>query len=191
MRILLIDNYDSFTYNLVDLLQVCGAQCIVVKNDTIAVENIVNLPIDGIVLSPGPKRPENAGITNAAILAFAGKLPILGICLGHQAIGEFLGYKLVKAKKPRHGKTSQIQLTAHFLYENIPSSIRVMRYHSLLLDAVKDEHVLASSETGEPMAIADSTGYLCGIQYHPESILSEYGEQTLKNWLAFVKKCRI
>ena len=191
MRILLIDNYDSFTYNLFDLLRVCGADCIVVKNDTVTIEDIETLNIDGIVLSPGPKRPENAGITNATIRAFAGKLPILGICLGHQAIGEFLGYQLIKAVQPQHGKTSAIQHKHHFLFENIHSPIRVMRYHSLILADVKEEEIIATSETGETMAIADTSGYLCGIQYHPESVLSEYGEQTLKNWLAFVKKCRI
>lgn len=191
MKILLIDNYDSFTYNLFDLLKVCGADCRVVKNDEVTIDAIEAMDLDGIVLSPGPKRPENAGITNATIRAFAGKLPILGICLGHQAIGEFLGYKLVKALQPRHGKTSLIQHTHHFLFENIPSPIRVMRYHSLILADVKANEIIATSETGETMAIADTTGYLCGIQYHPESVLSEYGEQTLKNWLAFVKKCRI
>jgi anthranilate synthase/aminodeoxychorismate synthase-like glutamine amidotransferase len=191
MRILLIDNYDSFTYNLFDLLQVCGAECIVVKNDAIAVEDINALQVDGIVLSPGPKRPKNAGITNAVLQTFAGKLPILGICLGHQAIGEFFGYHLVKAQQPRHGKTSSIQLASHFLFENMPSIIRVMRYHSLLLSNVKPEQIIAVSDIGETMAIADATGYLCGIQYHPESVLSEYGEQTMQNWLAFVKKCRI
>jgi anthranilate synthase/aminodeoxychorismate synthase-like glutamine amidotransferase len=191
MRILLIDNYDSFTYNLFDLLKVCDAECIVVKNDAVTIEAIETLNVDGIILSPGPKRPENAGITNATIRTLARKTPILGICLGHQAVGEFLGYNLTKAAQPRHGKTSLIQLSNHFLFENMPSTIRVMRYHSLLLSAVRPEHEIATSDSGETMAIADTTGYLCGIQYHPESVLSEYGEQTLKNWLAFVKKCRI
>ena len=191
MKILLIDNYDSFTYNLFDLLKVCGADCSVVKNDEVTIDAIKAMHVDGIVLSPGPKRPENAGITVANILAFAGILPLFGICLGHQAIGEFLGYKLVKAAQPQHGKTSLIQHTEHFLFENIPNPIRVMRYHSLLLSDVKAKEIIATSESGETMAIADTSGYLCGIQYHPESVLSEYGEQTLKNWLAFVKKCRI
>ena len=191
MRILLIDNYDSFTYNLYSLLRVCGADCLVEKNDAITVAEIEQLNVDGIVLSPGPKRPADAGITQAVIAHFAQRIPILGICLGHQAIGEYLGCSLVKAFEPRHGKTSQINIVPHFMFQNVPSPLQVMRYHSLVLSSVKPEYVIATAECNEPMAIADETGYLCGIQYHPESVLSEYGEQTLKNWLSFVKKCGI
>ena len=187
MRILLIDNYDSFTYNLYDYILQNNVACDVVKND--ADINSINFGnYDGIVISPGPKTPDKAGITNEIIRLFYDKKPILGICLGHQAIGAMFGAELVKAKKPMHGKTCSVNLIEHYLFKNIGRQTEVMRYHSLILRNIKSPlNVIATSAEGEVMAVAHENKLLCGIQFHPESILTPQGFTIISNWIKHVK----
>lgn len=189
MKILLLDNYDSFTYNLYDYLLQAGVECVVLRNDAFLLQDLEVLDFQGIVLSPGPKRPADAGLMLAVIQQFYERLPILGICLGHQALGEFFGAKLKKANIPMHGKTSTIHHAGHWLFKGIPKHFTVMRYHSLLLESL--DHLpldcLASSPTGEIMALAHSKLPLIGVQFHPESILTEHGLQLLSNWVLSIQ----
>ena len=170
MKILLIDNYDSFTWNLYDYVAQNNVECDVVKNDEISIEEIEAKNYDGIILSPGPKTPSDAGITKEVILKFGAKMPIFGICLGHQAIGETFGAKLAKATYPMHGKTSEVfHEKTHFLFENLPSPFPAMRYHSLILEEAKAPlRVIAKTSSGEIMALAHENNLLCGVQFHPE-----------------------
>lgn len=187
--ILLLDNYDSFTYNLYDYLCQLGLTCKVVRNDKITLEEIEEGHFDGIVLSPGPKRPQNAGILMSLIEHFYQNKPILGICLGMQAIGEFFGAKLVHAPIPVHGKTSLIEHNAKALFENISNPTTVMRYHSLLLKELPDcLECLAWTEQQELMAVQHKIFPICGVQFHPESILTTEGLAILENWTKQVKK---
>lgn len=183
--ILLIDNYDSFTYNLKDYFEQLGEACIVVRNDEKTINEIKTLNFDKIVLSPGPEKPENAGILNIVIQEFHKQYPILGICLGHQALGEFFGAKLIKAAYPMHGKVSEIEHNGQEIFSNIPTLLKVCRYHSLLLSEIKDIplEVIAKTQKGEVMAIKHNKYALWGVQFHPEAILSECGLIILKNWL--------
>ena len=185
--ILLLDNYDSFTYNLRDYILQCGKQCVVVRNDEMNLDEIAELNFSSAVISPGPKTPAEAGITKPFIERFYKEKPILGICLGHQAIGEFFGAKLVKAQKPMHGKTSVIKHNKNFLFENLPDELEVMRYHSLILDEVEktELEITATTNTNEVMAIAHPSLKLAGVQFHPESILTPHGLQLMKNWFAY------
>lgn len=183
--ILLIDNYDSFTYNLKDYFEQLGEECIVVRNDELSIEQIKQLEFSKIVLSPGPERPANAGILNKVIEEFYLLVPILGICLGHQAIGEFFGASLVKAKKPMHGKVSLISHTGNTIFNNIPTPLKVCRYHSLILTAVDDAKLetIAKTDLGEIMAIKHTKFKVWGVQFHPEAILTKHGLMLLDNWL--------
>ena len=187
--VLLIDNYDSFTYMLRDYVMQCGQQCLVVRNDEMTVAEIGEKHFDSIIISPGPKSPAEAGITLNVIRTFKDSIPILGICLGHQAIGQVYGADLVTASKPMHGKTSLIKHSVHPIFKNIPEQIEVMRYHSLILENVASTElqVIAETTTGEIMAIAHPTKKIAGLQFHPESILSPYGLQMVKNWFEFIK----
>lgn len=183
-KVLLIDNYDSFTYNLYDCVARNNVYCDVVKNNEISVAEIETLNYDGIILSPGPKTPDSAGITKQVIRHFYDKKPVFGICLGHQAIGELFGATLTKAEYPMHGKTSEIFFEPHYLFANIASPLKVMRYHSLILENVNAPlRIIARTETGEIMAIAHDNGLLSGVQFHPESVLTEQGELIINNWL--------
>ncbi len=183
-QILLVDNYDSFTYNLYDYFQQLGANCTVIRNDEYSLKAIKDMKFDGLVLSPGPKIPKEAGIMMELIEHYHRIRPILGICLGHQGIGEFFGAKLVKADLPMHGKTSKIQHKGHPLFSGLPASFDVMRYHSLILKNVRPSlQVIASTNSGEIMAAAHSKFNVIGIQFHPESVLTDFGLQILKNWL--------
>ncbi len=184
-KILIIDNYDSFTYNLVDYLSQCGAECMVIKNDTHEIDFFESLEFGGIVLSPGPCVPATSGITMAILHKYHSTRPILGVCLGHQAIGEYFGAKLVKAERPMHGKVSEISLLPHKIFENIPSKISVMRYHSLIITDIENTKLipLAYSEKQEIMAMYHPKFNVVGVQFHPESILSQYGKEMLSNWL--------
>ncbi len=188
-QILLLDNYDSFTYNLYDYLCQAGASCIVIRNDTHTLEAIQKMEFDAIVLSPGPKKPKDAGILMELIAHYYRKIPILGICLGHQGIGEFLGATLVKANVPMHGKTSTISHTGHVLFKGLPKSFEVMRYHSLIIrDFIKTGlQLIATTKLGEAMAISHEKFPLIGIQFHPESILTQHGLKVIKNWLKIVE----
>jgi len=185
MKILLLDNYDSFTYNLYDYLLQTGSECLVLRNDALSLAAFEQLDFQAIVLSPGPKRPADAGLMPALIERLHDRVPMLGICLGHQALGEFFGAKLVKAKIPMHGKTTEIRHNGHPLFANIPKRFTVMRYHSLLLESLDDTPLecLAKTDDGEIMALAHRTLPLLGVQFHPESILTEHGLQLLKNWV--------
>jgi anthranilate synthase component 2 len=186
--VLLIDNYDSFTYMLRDYVRQCGEECVVVRNDEISIPALSKIHFDSIIISPGPGSPAHAGITPAVIEAFYDKAPILGICLGHQAIGQFFGASLVTAAKPVHGKTSVIRHSPHPVFKDIPEQIEVMRYHSLILTNVPNElEIIAETDTGEIMAIAHQNKKIAGLQFHPESILSPYGLQMIKNWFEFIR----
>jgi len=187
-QILLVDNYDSFTYNLYDYIAQLGAECTVIRNDEYSLEAIKAMTFDGIILSPGPKIPKSAGLLMQLIDTFHRSTPIFGICLGHQGIGEYFGGKLVKAQLPMHGKTSIITHTEHILFENIPSPFEVMRYHSLIIKNLEDTNleVISTTNKNEIMAIAHRELPIFGVQFHPESILTKNGLQLLENWLKIV-----
>ena len=185
-RILMIDNYDSFTYNLVQYFGEMGAQLTVVRNDEIDVEGIASLEVDAIVLSPGPGRPKNAGITPDVVRQFSGRVPLLGVCLGHQAIGEAFGGRIVAASQLMHGKTSHIEHTGHPLFAGVASPFEATRYHSLVVDRTqvpKELAVIASCDDGEIMGLAHRDHPTFGVQFHPESILTLPGKQLLRNFL--------
>ena len=185
-KILIIDNYDSFTYNLYDYFLQLGVECEVVRNNVLPLTDFQAMSFDGLVLSPGPKRPADAGHLMALIDHFHDKKPILGICLGHQAIGEYFGAKLVKSSVPMHGKTSQIIHTGQTIFQDVPQHIAVMRYHSLTLKNLENTplRLLANTNDGEIMAIGHQYLPIFGIQFHPESILTDYGLEMLDNWLS-------
>jgi len=190
MKVLLLDNYDSFTYNLYDYLLQTGVECDVYRNDALPLAAFEQLDFQALVLSPGPKRPADAGLMLPLIRRYREQMPILGICLGHQALGESYGAQVVKARLPMHGKTSAIQHLEHPLFEGIPEYFEVMRYHSLLLDSLEGVPLrrIASSAENEIMALEHVTLPLLGVQFHPESILTEHGLQILKNWVKMTKK---
>ena len=182
--VLLLDNYDSFTYNLRDYVLQLGEECKVVRNDEMTMDELAALDFSSAIISPGPKTPANAGITMQFIERFQSSKPILGICLGHQAIGGFFGAKLVKAAKPMHGKTSLITHNGHFIFNGLPPQVEVMRYHSLILDELDKTplKVIATTAENEVMAITHPQLKIVGVQFHPESILTTQGLQLLKNW---------
>lgn len=183
-HILLLDNYDSFTYNLYDYLGQLGLTCTVIRNDQVTIEEIEKGHFDGIVFSPGPKRPENAGQLMPILTYFYAKMPILGICLGMQAIGTFFGAKLVHASIPVHGKTSMIKHSEAQLFQGIVSPTQVMRYHSLLLKELPTcLKPIAWTDQQEIMAIIHKELPIWGVQFHPESILTLEGLAILDNWI--------
>lgn len=185
LRILLVDNYDSFTYILADYLEQSDATCTILRNDAMTLEAVKKLDFDAIVLSPGPCRPADAGIMPAIIDFFHDKKPILGICLGHQGIGEFFGARLINARMPVHGKTSRVtQLGQHLLFKNLPAQFDVMRYHSLILEDLTGTPLtcIAQTDNGEIMAFAHNQLPIIGLQFHPESVLTPYGKEMLCNW---------
>lgn len=190
--ILLIDNYDSFTYNLYQYIGELGEAVTVKRNDEITVEDIENLNPEAIIISPGPGRPENAGNTVEIIQQFYKNIPILGICLGHQAIGYSFGAVIEKAGKIMHGKTSKIQHSEKTLFQSLPQEIEVMRYHSLVIKKGTLPpyfDVLAESkDDGEIMAIKHCQYPLYGMQFHPESVGTSEGKQLLNNFLSEMRK---
>lgn len=186
--LLMIDNYDSFTYNIVQYFSELHEEVITVRNDEITLNEIEKLSPKRICLSPGPCSPKEAGICIDVLKYFSNKLPILGICLGHQAIGAAFGAKIIQAKQIMHGKTSQITHIGVGIFTNIPSPYTVIRYHSLAIDkeTLPDcFEVTAWTNDGEIMGIRHKTYNLQGIQFHPESILSKYGHALLQNFLTF------
>ena len=186
IKLLMVDNYDSFTYNIVQYFGELGADIEVFRNDEIDLEGIAARKPDRLVISPGPCSPKEAGISVAAIQHFAGKLPILGVCLGHQSIGAALGGKIVRAQELMHGKTSVIQTTQQGVFRNLPSEFTVNRYHSLAIERTScpaDLEVTAWTEDGEIMGVRHRSLAIEGVQFHPESILTEHGHAMLKNFL--------
>ena len=189
--LLMIDNYDSFTFNLVQYFGELGEDVRVFRNDEITVEGMAELRPDRLVFSPGPCSPAEAGICVAAIRAFTGKLPILGVCLGHQAIGAALGGRIVRAARQMHGKTSVISTDERGVYTGLPKQFTVTRYHSLTIEAATMPaalEVTSTADDGEIMgvrhrALAGTKTPLEGVQFHPESILTEHGHAMLKNFL--------
>lgn len=184
--IFMIDNYDSFTYNLVQYLEMLEADVTVRRNDETSLEEIASLNPEALVISPGPGRPSSAGISMDAIRYFAGKIPILGVCLGHQAIGEVFGGKVVHAKNLMHGKTSPVTHDGKGLFEGIPQNFKAMRYHSLAVEAASLPACLEISgrtDDGEIMALRHREYPIESIQYHPESIATVSGKRQLANFL--------
>lgn len=188
--LLLIDNYDSFTYNLYQYFCELGAQVLVKRNDALTLADIEALAPTHLVISPGPCTPDDAGISLAAIRHFAGKLPILGVCLGHQAIGQAFGARVVRARQVMHGKTSLIQHSGNGVFNGLAMPLTVTRYHSLVIDpsSLPAEFDVTAwtareGERDEIMGIRHRTLPLEGVQFHPESILSEQGHQLLQNFL--------
>ncbi|MCW9707216.1 anthranilate synthase component II [Fodinibius salsisoli] len=184
--ILIIDNYDSFTYNLVDIVARHTDDYRVVRNDALTVEGVRQLNPDKILISPGPGRPADAGITEPVVKELGTEIPILGVCLGHQAIGEVFGGKIIHAPKLMHGKTSTIEHDNQSVFRGIPNHFTATRYHSLILDpdSIPDElAVTARSDDGIIMGVRHHKYPIEGIQFHPESILTVEGVNIIKNWL--------
>jgi anthranilate synthase/aminodeoxychorismate synthase-like glutamine amidotransferase len=185
--ILVIDNYDSFTYNLVQYLGEMNQKVKVYRNDKITVDEIKKLQPDYIVISPGPGSPKDAGISNKVIKEFAGKIPMLGVCLGHQCVGEVFGAKIVRAKNIMHGKTSEIYHNKKGLFKGIKNPFSATRYHSLIIKnntIPASLKVIAKTKNNEIMALKHKKYPLWGVQFHPESILTDYGRKILKNFLS-------
>lgn len=184
--LLVIDNYDSFTYNLVQYLGELGAEMEVYRNDEISVEEIEELAPDQILISPGPGIPDNAGITLAVINEFAGKTPILGVCLGHQAIGQVFGGNVVRAPEPIHGKPSIVKHDGKGVFRDVAQDFEAGRYHSLIVDRLTFPdclEVTAETEEGMIMGLRHKELPVEGVQFHPESILTPEGKKILKNFL--------
>lgn len=184
--ILVIDNYDSFTYNLVQYLGELGADMVVFRNNKITIDQIAKLKPQKIVISPGPGEPKNAGISEEIILKFGKTVPILGVCLGHQAIGEAFGGKIVIAKNIMHGKTSLIHHNGKGVFKDVANPFEATRYHSLLVDREnfpKCLEITAETESNEIMGLVHEKYPVYGVQFHPESILTVEGKKILKNFL--------
>ena len=183
---LLIDNYDSFTYNLWHFLSELGAEVAVHRNDKITVDACLDARPAGIILSPGPCDPDRAGICLPLIKAAAGKVPLFGVCLGHQAIGQAFGGKVIRAPMPMHGKISTMHHTGHAMFKGVPTSFDATRYHSLIVEratAPADLDITASTDDGLIMAFAHKTFPITSVQFHPESIASQFGHRILRNFL--------
>lgn len=186
--LILIDNFDSFSHILADLIRQTGEELRVIRNDT-SLEEIEKMDFKGLILSPGPGIPADAGNLMAVFEKHHGRVPVLGVCLGHQAIGEFFGAELVKNRVPTHGKVHLVQKTqTHFFTQNLPDQFMVTRYHSLQLRNLPDcLEVILETESGEIMGMAHKTLPILGIQYHPEAHLTEYGLELVENWVGTVK----
>ncbi|NPB05869.1 MAG: aminodeoxychorismate/anthranilate synthase component II [Aquificae bacterium] len=192
MRVFMIDNYDSFTYNIVHYLNELGAEVVVRRNDEVAAEEIADYRPDALVISPGPCTPNEAGISVRAVKLYAGKLPILGVCLGHQSIGVAFGAKIRKAKTLKHGKSSKITHTGEGIFEGLPDPFEAIRYHSLVVDErtlpPELKVVARSLDDGEVMAVQHERWPIFGVQFHPESVgfnenYRRWGMKLLENFL--------
>jgi anthranilate synthase component II len=184
--LLMLDNYDSFTYNLVQYFGELGEDVQTHRNDCISIAQIEALKPDRIVISPGPCSPKEAGISVEVIRHFSGKLPILGVCLGHQAIGYAFGGNVIRAQRVMHGKTDKISTQATGVFRNLPTSFDIARYHSLVVEVASlpaELEITATSSDGEIMGLRHRTLPIEGVQFHPESVASEYGHALLKNFL--------
>lgn len=189
--IAVIDNYDSFTYNLVQYLGTLGAETQVFRNDAIAVDSLAKLPLEGLLISPGPGEPRDAGISEPAIRALAGSVPILGVCLGHQALGEVYGGKVVRAARLMHGKTSPILHRGRGIFAGIDNPFEATRYHSLIVERESLPPVLeiaAWTPEGEIMALKHQQHETWGVQFHPESVLTKPGLKLIENFLTLCRQ---
>ena len=187
--ILIIDNYDSFTYNLYQYVGELYKDVKVLRNDEFTIEELKKLPLEGLIISPGPGRPENAGLSVEVIRAFEGTTPIMGICLGHQAIGYAYGSKVIKAPEIMHGKTSIISHNRKGLFNGLKDNLKIMRYHSLIVEKStlsKDLEITAQTKDGLIMAIKHNNFQIYGLQFHPESIFSEGGKEIIKNFVEVI-----
>ncbi len=185
-RIVVIDNYDSFTYNLVQYLETLGATCEVFLNDSTTAEAVRSGAPDGILISPGPGTPADAGVSVSVLSTCAGTIPIFGVCLGHQCMGELYGGEIVRAERLMHGKTSEILHDAKGVFAGLPSPFEATRYHSLVIAPASvpaSLEVTARTEEGEIMGVRHRDYAVEGVQFHPESILTEHGMQMMENWL--------
>ncbi len=189
--IVVIDNYDSFTYNLVQYLYMLGEEVTVFRNDKVTMDQVAAIQPSGLIISPGPGTPDDAGISMEAIRNFATKIPVLGVCLGHQAIGQVFGGQVVLAATMMHGKSStMIQSGTSKLFEGIPPTFDAIRYHSLIVDPdtlPNELKVTAATEDGTIMALEHERLRVYGVQFHPESVLSEYGMDILRNFIKMTK----
>ncbi|MFO0922574.1 MAG: aminodeoxychorismate/anthranilate synthase component II [Pirellulales bacterium] len=184
--ILLLDNYDSFVYNLERYLIQLGQETLVARSDAMTMESIVKLDCSAIIISPGPKTPDDAGCSMEVVRRLSHRIPILGVCLGHQAIGQALGATVIRAPRPMHGLASRVTHTHSKLFEGIPETFEAGRYHSLILDraTIPDElKVTATTDDGLVMAVEHAERPLVGVQFHPESILTQWGYRLLANFL--------
>jgi len=189
--IIMIDNYDSFTYNLVQYVGELGEELQVYRNDKITIAQIEQLAPDYLMISPGPCTPNEAGISMDVIRHFAGKIPILGVCLGHQSIGQVFGGKVIRAERLMHGKTSPVFHDGRTIFQDIPSPFTAARYHSLLVEesTLPDElEITARTAEGEIMAVRHRHYAVEGVQFHPESIITQHGKQLLRNFLSHYAK---
>lgn len=188
MGVLLLDNFDSFTYNLVDYFLQLGINCEVVRND-VSVDVIKDLNPDALVISPGPEIPSKAGCLMEVLSIYVEKIPILGICLGHQAIGEYFAMDLIKAPHPRHGKVTSVSCLEDDIFKNIPENFNAVQYNSLTLDNRPNPNIniIATANNGQVMAIKHNYLPIWGLQFHPEAALTEHGLQMLKNWVDYNK----
>jgi para-aminobenzoate synthetase component II len=185
-RVVVVDNYDSFTYNLVQYIESLGGECDVRLNDRVTVDEIRQACPAGVLLSPGPGNPDEAGVTLSVIEQLAGTLPIFGVCLGHQAIGQAFGGKVIRAPELMHGKTSGIQHDGRTIYQGLPSPFEATRYHSLIVEEASFPDVLevtARTQKGEIMGLRHRKFAVEGVQFHPESILTDHGLRLIENWL--------
>ena len=190
MKILLLDNYDSFTYNLLHYIAELGAEVDVVRNDKISVADVMAKKPDGIVISPGPGTPDDSGICLELVKQASGSIPIFGVCLGHQTIGQVFGGKVIRADKPMHGKVSKVKHTGGGVFKNLPSPFDATRYHSLIVERASLPDVLeitAETDDGTIMGLSHKKHNTHGVQFHPESIASEHGHAIIKNFLGGIK----
>ncbi|MBK7367512.1 MAG: aminodeoxychorismate/anthranilate synthase component II [Candidatus Eisenbacteria bacterium] len=191
--IAVIDNYDSFTYNLVQYLGTLGAEVHVRRNDQTTVAELQALPLEGLLISPGPGEPKDAGISEEALLAFSGKVPVLGVCLGHQALGEVFGGKVIRAPRLMHGKTSPILHKGRGLFAGLDNPFEATRYHSLIVDRESLPAVLepvAWTPEGELMGLKHVEHETWGVQFHPESVLTRQGMKLIENFLTLCRQQR-
>ena len=185
-RVLVVDNYDSFVYNLVQYLGELGAEPVVLRSDAFTLADVETLAPDAVLISPGPGRPEDAGLSNEVITTFAGRVPILGVCLGHQCLGQIYGGDVVRAPAIMHGKTSEILHEGKGVFAGLPSPLEATRYHSLVVDADSVPEALdvtARTAGGVVMGLRHREFDVEGVQFHPESILTEHGHDLLRNFL--------
>jgi para-aminobenzoate synthetase component II len=191
---LMIDNYDSFVYNLVRYLEELDEKVLIYRNDQIDIKDIKTINPEGIIISPGPKTPEEAGICTEVIKAFKGKIPILGICLGHQCIGFEFGADIIKGMEPVHGKISEVSHDRLGVFKDVKNPLKVTRYHSLIVDRTTlPECLKVTCETGDGVIMGLRHEEYCieGVQFHPEAELTECGHQILKNFIIMCKECRM